>query len=167
MPKEIRDLIDRLRSDGATIDEIVEHLAEMDVEVSRSTVGRRVVTIDDLIADARAAKFEVAAIADALKESEGVDVADVTRELLEAEYFKLLKRMREADVDLGPDFLKMMANGLSALSRSKKTEVEMRREAEKAAEAKLRGKLAEAAKTKGMSSETVQLIMDAVLGADG
>lgn len=40
LPKEVRELIGELRRKGRTLDEIMEKLGELDVEVSRSSLGR-------------------------------------------------------------------------------------------------------------------------------
>ena len=42
LPVEVRELIGRLREQGATIDDILAKLGELDVEVSRSALGRHV-----------------------------------------------------------------------------------------------------------------------------
>jgi hypothetical protein len=42
LPEEVRAQIGRLRVQGRTIDEILAHLAALDVEISRSALGRHV-----------------------------------------------------------------------------------------------------------------------------
>ena len=42
LPEEIRAAIGKLRTQGRSIDEILAHLGTMDVEVSRSALGRHV-----------------------------------------------------------------------------------------------------------------------------
>jgi len=46
LPAELRELIGHLRERGRTIDEILAKLAELDVDVSRSALGRHVQHLD-------------------------------------------------------------------------------------------------------------------------
>jgi hypothetical protein len=48
LPEEVRELIGRLRQGGRTIDEIILKLRELDVQVSRSALGRHTAMLDKL-----------------------------------------------------------------------------------------------------------------------
>lgn len=169
LPKPVRDLIEKLRMDGASIDDILAHLEEMDVEVSRSAMGRHIIPLDDIIADIRRSKLEAAEVASQLK-GEGIDdFAPLVRELLEVEFFRLLKSYRAHGVKIGPDTLKALTSAAAGLSRSRKTEADIQEAADKRAEKRLATKVekaADAAKAKGFSKETVDFIAGKVLGVE-
>jgi len=46
LPEAVRELIGKLRGQGRTIDEILNHLQTLDVEVSRSALGRHTQWLD-------------------------------------------------------------------------------------------------------------------------
>jgi len=46
LPPEVRELIERLRGNGRTIDEILAKLRDLDAEVSRSALGRHIKLLD-------------------------------------------------------------------------------------------------------------------------
>lgn len=155
LPKDLRDLIEKLRKDGATIDEIMAHLGEFDVDVSRSSLGRHIIPIDDMIVDAKRAKFEAAEMAQALRDAGGVNLSALNRELLESEYFKFYKRLRELQIETTPGLLKELASGQNSLSRSRATEQEMQRKADKDAEERLKAKLDKAVSAGEIDPEAV------------
>jgi hypothetical protein len=75
LPAPIRDKVGALRQAGATIDEILDHLNRMDVEVSRSAMGRHVQKIDKIGEQLRASR----AMAEALVR--GMDEQDADSKL--------------------------------------------------------------------------------------
>lgn len=84
LPAEVRELIAELRHQGRTIDEIMAHLRELDVEVSRSALGRHTQEID-VIAERLNANRAVAEAAMARIEGKPMgNVARMNIELLHA-----------------------------------------------------------------------------------
>lgn len=70
-PSEIRELVGKLRSQGASIDAIRTKLLELEVEVPRSTLGRHIQELDEVIADLRKSREIAEAIGTRLDEKDG------------------------------------------------------------------------------------------------
>lgn len=82
LPAEIREAIGRLRAGGRTIDEIREHLEQMEVEVSRSALGRHVKHLDKLGARLNQSRALAEGLVRQLGDEPGDKVARVNIELL-------------------------------------------------------------------------------------
>lgn len=70
LPAPIRDKVGALRQAGATIDEILDHLNKLDVEVSRSAMGRHVQKIDKIGEQLRASRAMAEALVRGLDEQD-------------------------------------------------------------------------------------------------
>lgn len=95
-PSEIRELVGRLRGNGATIDAIKAKLKELDIDIPRSTLGREIKGLDDIIADIRQAREIAEAIGTRLDDAPAGNIARATVELLQALTSKLLFAARGA-----------------------------------------------------------------------
>lgn len=168
---EIRELIGKLRIDhGWTIDEIITKLRELgQSEISRSAVGRHVKSLEEIGAQLRhsreVAKALIAQVGDAAEDR----TADLNIELMHSMILRLVTATNDegdgAPVTLDPEQTMFMARSLQALAGARKTNTDMvlkvREEATKAA-AKRAG---DAAKTKGLSADTIDFIRTKVLGS--
>ncbi len=172
LPKDLRDLIEDLRKAGHTIDQIKAHLDEMILEpearVSRSALGRHIIPIDDMLEDVRKSRHEVAEVASVLKETNGIEISEVNRQLLEAEYFRQLKALRELEAGPDADTLKAIASGMASNTRSRIGERGLRLSIEQETNQKAAAKVEEVAKAipGGLTRETIDAIKAKILGVE-
>ncbi len=174
---DLQALIGQLRNQGRTIDEIRAKLLELDVEVSRSALGRHVRSM----AEAQVTMQRSRQLAEALVKEFGAEPDDKMARLnIELAHGLLMRLMLATHVDeetgeaapivLSPEDAMFVARAVQSLaSASKTTEDRIEKRIEKA-RAEERNKAADnaatAARSKGLSKETVDAIRFAVLGSD-
>jgi hypothetical protein len=182
LPRELQVRIAQLYQKH-TLDEIMAHLATMGGDaatVSRSAVHRWVSKGDEELAeDLRKARVGGAYLAEMLDDAPHSSAARLNVELLHDQVFGLLRKARETQrqLDRGeieeakvPDAkgLMALARTIESLTRASRHDLEFikaaeTRAAEKATKAAA-STAAEAAKARGMSSETAEFIKAMVLG---
>lgn len=171
LPDDIRLKIGVLRDQGRTLDEIMAHLEKLDVEVSRSALGRHVKKIDAVAEDMRRNR----AIAEGIGRTIGDDqTGRVARMNIELLHGMLMKLMTGADEESGPVMLDakeamMLAIAIEKASKASKSELDIQIKA--AVEAERRNATKDAAETAektarkaGLSAETVEAIKASILG---
>lgn len=170
---EIRELIGHLRVDrGWTIDEIKLQLAKLGQgHVSRSALGRHVRGLADVSADMRESHIFAEALAKEAGTKSGSQLLDMNAQLLGANMFKLILAEKDGEgVILSPKEAKEFSEALRNIALTRKTELDVIEKAEKRAAAKATKDAAEkavtAARSKGLSKDTVEAIRFAVLGSD-
>jgi hypothetical protein len=173
LPPEIRDLVGTLRRNGATIDEIVAKLQELNHDVSRSAVGRHVKSIAQVAARMR----ESRAVAEALVSQFG-DEADnrLARVNIELMHSVVMQTITAAEVDeetgevravtFDPEQAMFLARAMQSLASAEKTNTDRIIKARDVATQEAAKKAVGAAKAKGLGSDTVEFIRKAVLGSD-
>lgn len=180
---EIRDMIGRLFERGRTLDEILEALRPLEADVSRSGLHRYLKSQAKLGERLRHSR----AVAEVLVRRDGEDaqsrIAAANIELVHSFIFGLLEKVEEAEeaeaavaegeerpvsIVAGPKELHAVAKSLDHLASAARKNQDFIAEAEKRAATRERkeaaGRAAEAAKAKGMSSETAEFIKAQVLG---
>lgn len=175
---ELQELIGQLRGQGRTIDEIRAKLLELDVEVSRSALGRHVRSM----ADAQVAMQRSRQMAEALVAKFGGEPDDKMARLnIELAHGLLMRLMLATRIDeetgeaepitLTPEDAMFCARAIQSLaSASKTTEDKIQKRIEAAKLEATRDaaeKATTAARAKGLSKDTVEAIRFAVLGSDG
>lgn len=171
---EIRELIGKLRMDqGWTIDEIQQRLVAMGQSVSRSALGRHVRTLQDISAEMREAQAMATALAREVGDADQSRMLDVNAQLLQANMFKLMLAANEDDgegVQLSAKDAKAFADALRSIALTRKTDLDLVERAEKRATERAKVEAADkattAARSKGLSKDTVDAIRRAVLGSD-
>lgn len=170
---EIKELIGKLRIDfGWTIDEILKKLRELGQgEISRSALGRHVKSIEEVGAQLRHSRELAVALTQQLGDAPEDRTADLNIELMHSMMLRLLTATNdEGDgqpMVLDPESVMFLARSLQSLAGARKTNADMvlkvrdaeRKDAAKRAES--------AAKSKGLSADTVEFIRKAVFGSEG
>ena len=177
LPKEVREEIGRLRDRGRTIDEIMAHLRQLDVEVSRSALGRHVKDLARMGERLRRSRAMAEGLARELGETPGDQMARLNIELLHSFLNDALALAEDAEDEAGqkiagalrdPKGAALFAEAVERLTKASRhnqefvTRIEARAtERERKAAA---GRAAEAAKARGMSADTAEWIKAQVLG---
>lgn len=170
LPKEVRELIGQLRTDGATIDEIMAKLGELKADVSRSALGRHVKTLAEVGERMRRARVMAEALTARFGDQPDNQVARMNMELMHGMVFEVLTAAAGAEdeegepVMLDPKAVKFLSGALKDLASAQKVDadrtIKLREEFAKEAAAKVET----VGKARGMSADTVEAIKHAVLG---
>lgn len=182
LPKSIQDEIRTLRNDqGATIDEILDHLRRLDVAVSRSALGRHTQSLDELTKHLEFARVSADAIARNFGEVQDDKLARANVELLQSSILRLQMAaheamMRSEDDDepmafpIPPKEILALARSVQALAGTEKSIQERIRTAVRDAKEKATKTAADnatkAARSEGLSKDTIHAIRFAVLGSE-
>lgn len=178
LPEEIRSEIGRLRTQGVTIDRIIEHLRSLYGRApSRSALGRHIQGLDKLGEKMRRSRDVAAALVRELGDAPESTAARVNIELIHSAVLDLFVRAGEGeDVAAGgrdalagdPEGVMMLAKALDHLSRASKTNVDFIAAAEARAAARAKSEAASAvesaARERGISAETVEAIKASIFG---
>lgn len=163
----LRELIAKLRRDGFTIDEIRAKLLELDVEVSRSALGRHVRTLADAQDRMRRSK----AIADALVSQFGEQPDNkLARANLELMHSVVMQTITASDIDeetgemqpvtFDPQQAMFLAKSLQSLASAEKTNsdriMKAREEGKKEAREEARKKLDDAGRSGQLDPEALR-----------
>lgn len=177
LPSEIREAIGRLREKGRTLDEILAHLARMEVGVSRSALGRHVRHLDKLGARLRQSRALAEGLGRTLGEAPGDQVARVNIELLHSFLAETLASADDAESEHGEEARAALRNPkgaalfaeaverLTKASRHNQDFVErIERRATEAARRAAAGAAEEAARSAGLTAPLIETIRRAILG---
>lgn len=170
---EIKDLIGKLRIDfGWTIDEILKRLRDLgQQDVSRSALGRHVKSLEEIGAQLRHSREVAKALVAQVGDQSEDRVADLNIELMHTMMLRLLTATNdEGDgqpITLGPEEQMFLSRSLQSLASARKTNTEMVFRVRKEAREDAAKKAVDAAKSKGLSGDTVDFIRRAVLGSEG
>lgn len=170
LPKAIREKITSLRDQGRTIDEIMVVLDELDVDVSRSSVGRHLKKQKQVAEQIRRSRQLAEAIGREFGDSETSEVARTNIELLHSLSMKLMIGGEdEQEVRLDPKDAMFMATTLEKLSKASKLTVEQQLKIKEEAKKEAMAQAADivektAAKEKGLSAEMVNELKSKFLG---
>lgn len=168
LPPEIRELIGRLRDQGATIDQIKAKLDELDAEVSRSALGRHIKGLAEVGEQLRRSREIATALVSRFGEEPDNRVGRLNIELMHGIVMDMLTGMEEGGepgtVSFDAEETMFLARSLQSLASAQKIDtdrllkvrVEVAKEAAKAVET--------VGKAKGLTKETMDAIKHAVLG---
>lgn len=130
LPKEVRELIGSLRSDGATIDEIMAKLSELKAGVSRSALGRHVKTLAEVGERMRRARVMAEALTARFGDQPDNQVARMNMELMHGMVFEVLTAAAGAEdeegepVTLDPKAVKFLSGALKDLASAQKVDAD-------------------------------------------
>ena len=170
LPGKIRELIGELRANGRTIDEILDKLHELDVDVSRSALGRYTQDIDALHERLRESRAVAETVMGRIEDSSAGQVARINIELMHASLLKLMS----GEVKMDGKEAMFLATALQKLASASKVDLDRelklreevaRRTREEAAEQLDQvAAEAQAAGEKGLSAERIAQLRRDFLG---
>lgn len=173
LEKEVRELIGTLRIDhGWTIDEILAKLKELGKgDISRSALGRHVKTLEEIGAQLRHSREVASALVQQIGDAPEDRVADLNIELMHTMILRLVTATNDAGdgqpITFDPESVMFLTRSLQALAGARKTNADMILKLRQEATKEAAKKAVDAAKTKGLSADTVDFIRKAVLGSEG
>ncbi len=171
LPEEVKAFIGKLRLQGRTIDEIMAHLGTMDVEVSRSALGRHVQKLSAIGERMKLSRDMATALVDRFGEEPDNRLARLNIEMMHSLVLDVMtaqevnEQTGEATpVSLDAKQIMFLSSSLSALASAQKTDAdrhlkmkqEVLKEAAKAAEG--------VARKRGFDAQTIADIRETVLG---
>lgn len=170
LPKQIREKITTLRDQGRTIDEILRHLEMLDVEVSRSALGRHLKKQAKVAEQIRRSRELAESIGREFGDAEASQVARTNIELLHTLMMKFMIGGDDENVEVILDAKEAMfaATALEKLSKASKLDVDrelkIREEVERQAMKKASKIVEDAGREKGLSAEMVNELKAKFLG---
>ncbi len=164
LPPPIREKIGQLRQAGFTIDEILNKLKELDVEVSRSALGRHCQQLEEVSKSIRQSRLVAEALAKNFGDENENKVSQVNIELMHSLILKMMVNNEGESITMDSKDAFFMASSLQKLVQASKQNVEsviqLRKEfAQKAAQA-----VEKAGKKKGISAENLEFIKKEIFG---
>jgi hypothetical protein len=175
---EIREAIGRLRQHGKTLDEILDHLRAMEVEVSRSALGRHVQSMEKVGERLRRSRAVSEALVRQLGDAPESKTARLNIELLHSFLYDFLASAEDAaegeDVNLAAEVLKnpkamaLFAEATERLTKASRHNADFVQKVEERAEARGKREAATAvertAKEQGLSADMIAKIKASILG---
>ncbi|MBF0249951.1 MAG: DUF3486 family protein [Alphaproteobacteria bacterium] len=169
--EHIAELNRRIGKGAHTIDDLFEWLTELGYEVSRSSVGRYSQSIRTIGERLRRSREVAGALVDKYGEAEPSRALQLNVELMHDVIMQMFDGEDGAPVVLTPEQAMFMSSALRNLANASKTDAEHVRKIEEAAEKKAREEAAARVKevlkdkkSKGMSKEMENAIIDGILG---
>jgi hypothetical protein len=178
LPGEIREAIGRLREQGRTLDEILDHLRGMEVAVSRSALGRHVQAMDKVGERLRRSRTVAETLVRQLGDAPESQTARLNIEMMHSFMFDFLASVEADDGgEAGENALKLlrdpksvalMAEAVQRLTTASRNNADYVARLEDRAAAKAKAGAARAAEAvareKGLSADTVRAIKASILG---
>lgn len=173
----VREAIARLREQGRTIDEIVTHLRGLDVEVSRSAMGRHVRAMDAMGEKLRRSRSVAEAMVRALGDAPESRTARLNIELMHSALLDLHLRAQEGEeIDPdgraalagNPEGAMQLARAIDHLTSAARRDADFVKVVEERASARAKTIAAAAmmteARARGVSAETIAAIKASIFG---
>jgi len=176
LPKEIRELIGRLREDGSSIDDIRKKLLELDAEVSRSALGRHVKNLAQVGERMRRSRAMAEALTAKFGDQPDNQVARLNFELMHGIVFETLTAAPGSDEEdeseetegqpltLDPQQVKYLSGALKDLASAQSIDAARLMKIEEAALRKAVSRVDEVAKERGWSAETAAEVRAKIMG---
>lgn len=174
---EIRDAIGRLRDHGKTLDEILEHLRSLEVEVSRSALGRHVQAMEKVGERLRRSRAVSEALVRQLGDAPESKTARLNIEMMHSFVFDFLATAEEGEGEKGaaaaalmqnPMALKLFAESVERLTKASRHNADFVEQVEKRAAARAKTEAAKAvdavAKDRGIGADTLAAIKAGIFG---
>jgi hypothetical protein len=173
LPPEIRDLIGRLRLEqGISIDAIRAKLLELDVEVSRSALGRHVRSLAEVHEKMRRSR-EISESLSRMSDRADNKMLRGTLELLNSILLDVSLAQEEGEdgtfrpVEFNPLQVKALAQTAESLARAEKMDADRELRIRDMVTKEAAQKVSTAAKARGLGQETADFLYKEVLGVAG
>lgn len=166
LPKPLVERCNALIRDGHTIDEILAALQGLGADVSRSAVGRYVKSARATFDKYRQAQEVAKVWVDKLEAEPEGDVGRLLPEMLRTVAFQTLSTMGEADADVAPKDIMMLAAAIRNIADTTKVNVNVELQLRKLRE-QLKAVATEVEQTvraAGLSADTAKQIRTQILG---
>ncbi|MBR0681927.1 DUF3486 family protein [Roseomonas eburnea] len=177
LPAEIREAIGRLRDHGKTLDEILDHLRGLEIEVSRSALGRHVQAMEKVGERLRRSRAVSEALVRQLGDAPESKTARLNIEMMHSFVFDFLASAEEGEGDTGvaaqalmrnPLALKLFSESVERLTKASRHNADFVEQVEKRAATRAKTEAAKAmdavAKEKGLSADTLAAIKAGIFG---
>lgn len=168
LPDEIKSLIGELRKRGRTIDEILAKLRELDIEVSRSGLGRHIQGLDEIAAILQRQHDISTALIERFGDEPESKVARMNYQLMHAQLTRLSMPNPDGTVTLDPQGAYFLSTALARLGQAAKfdadREIKLRERIEKEEREKAARTAGAAAKKAGISDGVRKQIEEEILG---
>lgn len=165
---QIKDMIGTLRIDhGWTIDEIREKLLELGKSVSRSALGRHLMSIEEIGENLRYSREMANALAARAESGSEAKLVSLANELLMGSILRLLTAVKDGlPFECTPKEAMLLSTALKQSAATEAAVAEIKRKAEEAERKRSAEKAKDAATKAGLSRETIDQIYQAVLGVE-
>lgn len=170
LPEEIRAEVGRLRVQGRTIDEILAHLKTMDVEVSRSALGRHVKGLATMRERMRHSRDMATALVSQFGDAPDNRLARMNLELMHGVILQTITAAGEDEdgeaqpVTFCPEDARFLADALAKLAQAEKTNVDRTLKMKQEAAREAAAAVDRVAKSEGISQATADRIKASILG---
>lgn len=168
LPAEIQDLVNQLIRNGKSIDTITAKLKELDVEVSRSSVGRYAKSFNEVMDRYKEIEHFAGIFGSSFEDKSHGEIARANSLLVQGSLFKLMTGDGEKEITLDPKEAMQLARTLESLAKASKLdtdrEMKIRADAEKRAKEEAAKAVDKVAKIQGLSKDTVSAIKSQILG---
>lgn len=173
LPAEIRDAIGRLRDHGKTIDEILDHLRALEVEVSRSALGRHIQDMDRVGERLRRSRAVSEALVRQLGDAPESKTARLNIEMMHSFVFDFLASAEEAEGDMAaatkalmrdPKSVALFAEAVERLTKASRHNIDFIALIENRAKEGAAKAVEASAKAQGMSADVIAKIKASILG---
>lgn len=177
LPPEIREAIGRLRDHGKTIDEILDHLRSMEIEVSRSALGRHVQAMEKVGERLRRSRAVSEALVRQLGDAPESKTARLNIEMMHSFVFDFLASAEETEGDdsgkakallRDPKAVALFSEAVERLTKASRHNADFVEQVEKRAAARAKTEAAKAAETaareSGLTGPTIEAIKRSILG---
>lgn len=168
LPETVREAIAGLRRQGRTIDEILDHLRSLDVEVSRSALGRHVKSLAEIGESLRRSETMAKFIVEKFGEETDDRVGRANMRILQGALLEILTEERIGEdgepVTLSAEEAKSISLSLQRLVAAQRMDAErqLRMEAEFARRAA--AKVDKLGKQLGWTADTATRVREQILG---
>lgn len=167
LPAEIREAIGRLREHGKTLDEILDHMRAMEVEISRSALGRHVKGMAAMGERLRRSRAMAEGLARQLGETPGDKMARLNIELLHSIVNDLLAAADddgEEKAGLDAKAAGMLATAIERLTKAARQDQDFVLKLENRVKDEAAKTVAAAGRDQGLTEETISAITRRILG---
>jgi hypothetical protein len=166
LPPEIREAIGRLREHGKSIDEILDHLRTLEIDVSRSALGRHVKGMAAMGERLRRSRAMAEGLARQLGETPGDKMARLNIELLHSIVNDLLAAADDEAEGSGLNAQQagMLATAIERLTKAARQDQDFVLKLETRVKDEAARTVAAAGRDQGLTEETISAITSRILG---